>query len=161
MARDVRGSLLVGAQVACVGALAWPGAPRWWLPRPVRVGAGLAVVAGNAVAAAGTLRLGRHLSALPAPPGEAVLRTDGAYGVVRHPIYSGLLVASAGWAVRRARPEPLVAVTLLSAVLHVKAGYEERLLHERFGPAYDAYAARVPRLLPWPRPPGSRPVLPG
>jgi protein-S-isoprenylcysteine O-methyltransferase Ste14 len=151
MARDVRGSALVGAQVVCVAAVAWPGAPRWRLPRPVRVGAGLAVVAGNALAAAGTLRLGRHLSALPAPPGDAVLRTDGAYGVVRHPIYAGLLVASTGWAVHRARPESLVAVGLLSVVLHVKAGYEERLLREHFGAAYDAYAGRVPRLLPLPR----------
>jgi len=152
VARDLRGSALVGAQVVCVSALAWPGAPRWRLPRPVRVGAGLAVVVGNAVAAAGTLRLGRHLSALPAPPGHAVLRTDGAYGVIRHPIYAGLLMASTGWAVHRARPEPLVAVGLLSVVLHVKAGYEERLLRERFGAAYDDYAARVPRLLPVPRP---------
>ena len=153
MARDVRGSALVGAQVACVAALAWPGAPRWRLSSLVRVGAGLAVVAGSAVAAAGALQLGRHLSARPAPPGDAVLRTDGAYGVVRHPIYAGLLVASTGWAVHRARPEPLVAVGLLSVVLHVKVGYEERLLRERFGAAYDTYAARVPRLLPLRRPP--------
>ena len=153
MARDVRGSALVGAQVACVAALAWPGAPRWRLSSLVRVWAGLAVVAGSAVAAAGALRLGRHLSARPAPPGDAVLRTDGAYGVVRHPIYAGLLVASTGWAVHRARPEPLVAVGLLSVVLHVKSGYEERLLRERFGAAYDTYAARVPRLLPLRRPP--------
>jgi protein-S-isoprenylcysteine O-methyltransferase Ste14 len=153
VARDVRGSLLVGAQVVFVSALAWPGPPHWRLPRPVRVGAGLAVGGGSAVAAAGTLRLGRQLSALPAPPGDAVLRTDGAYGVVRHPIYAGLLVAATGWAVHRARPEPLIAAGLLSVVLHVKAGYEERLLREHFGAAYDAYSARVPRLLPWPRRP--------
>ena len=153
MSRDVRGSALVGAQVVCVSALAWPGAPRWRLPRLVRVGAGLAVVAGNAIAVAGMLRLGRHVSALPAPPGDSVLRTDGAYGVVRHPIYAGLLVASTGWAVHRARPEPLVAAGLLAVVLHVKSGYEERLLRERFGAAYDTYAARVPRLLPLRRPP--------
>lgn len=152
MAVDVRGAALVGAQVTCVAGVAWPGAPRWRLPSPVRGGAVAAIVAGNALAAAGTLRLGRQLSALPAPPDGAVLRTDGAYGVVRHPIYAGLLVAATGWAVHRARPEPLIAAGILSVVLHVKAGYEERLLRERFGLAYDGYAARVPRLLPLPRP---------
>jgi protein-S-isoprenylcysteine O-methyltransferase Ste14 len=151
--RDVGGSALVGAQVLCVSALAWPGKPRWRLPRPVRVGAVLTILAGNAVAAAGSLGLGRHLAALPAPREDAVLRTDGAYGVVRHPIYAGLLVASTGWAVHRARPEPLMAAGLLSVVLHVKAGHEERLLRAHFGAAYDTYAARVPRLLPLPRPP--------
>jgi protein-S-isoprenylcysteine O-methyltransferase Ste14 len=156
VARDVRGSALVGAQVVCVSALAWPGPPLWRLPLPVRAGAVLAVVAGNAFAAAGSLRLGRHLAALPAPREDAVLRTDGAYGVVRHPIYAGILVAATGGAVHRARPEPLVAVALLSAVLHVKAAYEERLLRGNFGAAYDAYAARVPRLLPFPRPSSAR-----
>ena len=29
---------------------------------------------------------------------------------------------------------------------------EDRELRARFGPAYEAYAARVPALLPWPRP---------
>ena len=156
MAADLRGSALVGAQIACASALAWPGPPLWRLPRPVRVGAVLAVVAGNAFAAAGTWRLGRQLSALPAPREDAVLRTGGAYGVVRHPIYAGIIVAATGGAVHRARPEPLVAVALLSAVLHVKAGYEERLLRGHFGAAYDAYAARVPRLLPFPRPSSAR-----
>ena len=77
-----------------------------------------------------------------------MLRTDGPYAIVRHPVYAGLLLGTTGIAVLRARPEPLFAVAALAGLLHLKAGYEEGLLRARFGAAYDAYAARVPRLVP-------------
>jgi protein-S-isoprenylcysteine O-methyltransferase Ste14 len=112
------------------------------------VGAGAALIGGNVLAGAGAVGLGRSLRPLPQPPSGATLRTDGAYGVVRHPIYAGLLVACAGAAVLRARPEPLAAVGAPAVVLHLKTGYEERLLRARFGTAYDRYAQRVPRIIP-------------
>jgi protein-S-isoprenylcysteine O-methyltransferase Ste14 len=63
-----------------------------------------------------------------------------------------LLGVGAAVALLRRRPEPRVALTVLAAVLHVKAGVEERRLHERFGDAYVEYAARTPRLIGLPRP---------
>lgn len=145
---DGYGLSLLGAQLAAVAGVFWPGEPRWRLPRVVAVGAAALLVGGNVLAAAGALGLGRSLRPLPHLPPGATLRTDGAYGVVRHPIYAGLLLASMGGAVLRARPEPLVALAVLAAVLHLKAGYEERLLREQFGAAYDEYAQRVPRMVP-------------
>jgi len=145
---DRYGLALVGAQVAAVAGMVWPGAPLWRLPRAVAVGAASSMVGGTVLAAAGALRLGRLLRPLPAPPYGAALRTDGAYGVVRHPIYAGLVASCTGAAVLRARPEPLAAVAALAAVLHLKSGYEERLLRVRFGAAYEEYAERVPRLVP-------------
>jgi protein-S-isoprenylcysteine O-methyltransferase Ste14 len=145
---DGYGLSLLGAQLAAVAGVFWPGEPRWRLPRVVAVGAAALLVGGNVLAAAGALGLGRSLRPLPHVPSGATLRTDGAYGVVRHPIYAGLLSASTGAAVLRARPEPLAALAVLAAVLHLKAGYEERLLRVRFGAAYDEYAQRVPRMVP-------------
>lgn len=151
MSGDARGKALVGAQFVCLAGLAWPGAATWSTPGWVRGGAVLAVVGGGVLALAGGGRLGSSLSPFPAPVEGAELRTDGAYALVRHPIYTGLLAAATGVAVLRGRPEPLAAVAVLSAVLHVKAGYEEGLLRDRFGAAYEEYAARVPRLVPRPR----------
>lgn len=142
--------LLVAAQLASLAALAWPGRARWSLPALVRTGAGAALAGGLAVVAASGARLGEGLTPRVAPPLDAVLRTDGPYAVSRHPLYAGLLVAATGAAVLRRRPEPLAAMALLSGVLHVKAGAEERELRWRFGAAYDTYAARTPRLLPVP-----------
>jgi protein-S-isoprenylcysteine O-methyltransferase Ste14 len=145
---DGYGLSLLGAQLAAVAGVFWPGEPRWRLPRVVAVGAATLLVGGNVLAAAGALGLGRSLRPLPHLPSGATLRTDGAYGVVRHPIYAGVLLASMGGAVLRARPGPLVALAVLAAVLHLKAGYEERLLREQFGAAYDEYAQRVSRMVP-------------
>ncbi len=148
MVEDRYGVALFGAQVAAIAGVLWPGKPRWRLPRAVTAGAAASVLGGITLATVGALRLGRSLHPLPAPPDDATLRTDGVYGMVRHPIYVGLLASCAGAAVLRARPEPLAAVAVLAGVLHVKTGYEERLLRSRFGAAYAEYAERVPRLVP-------------
>jgi protein-S-isoprenylcysteine O-methyltransferase Ste14 len=106
------------------------------------------------LALVGASWLGRELRAHPAPSARAVLRTDGPYARMRHPIYAGLLLGAGGVAVLRARPEPLLSVALLAGLLNVKAAYEERLLLAQFGAAYEAYAARAPRFVPrLPHPP--------
>jgi protein-S-isoprenylcysteine O-methyltransferase Ste14 len=129
-------------------AVVWPGPPRWVLPRVARLAALGAVAAGSLLGFAGATQLGHELRPHPRPPAGAALRTDGVYGRLRHPIYAGILLGAGGSAVLRARPEPLAAVAVLAVVLHTKAQYEERLLRERFGAAYDAYAAQVPRFVP-------------
>uniref|UniRef100_UPI00253FF167 methyltransferase family protein n=1 Tax=Actinotalea sp. C106 TaxID=2908644 RepID=UPI00253FF167 len=78
------------------------------------------------------------------------LHERGVYAVSRHPIYTGLLVATAGWAVLRRRPEPVVAWLALLAVLDAKTRREEQRLVARFGDRYVAYRARTPRLLALP-----------
>jgi protein-S-isoprenylcysteine O-methyltransferase Ste14 len=144
-----RGTVLVGLQVVCLGLVfLWPGAPQWDVPAAVRwLGLALLAVA-LGIGLAGVLRLGRHARVHPAPASAAVVRTDGVYALVRHPMYLAVLLGSLGEVLRSGQVVPVVGLVALSVVLHVKAGYEERLLRERFGAAYDAYAARVPRLVP-------------
>jgi protein-S-isoprenylcysteine O-methyltransferase Ste14 len=114
----------------------------------VRVGAFGAAASGWLFALAGAHELGNELRPYPRPSAGAILRTDGVYARVRHPIYAGLLLGAGGVAVMRARPEPLLAVAFLTGILQVKARYEEGLLRARFGAAYDVYVAQVPRFVP-------------
>jgi protein-S-isoprenylcysteine O-methyltransferase Ste14 len=148
-ARVDTGTWLVVAQVVCLVVVwLWPGPALWTLPTWVRVVC-WGLIGGSALFGLwGAGVLGRHLRVHPAPPQQAELRSTGAYAWVRHPIYAAVLVASASEAVLAARIEPLVGLLGLAVVLHVKAGYEEGLLRARFGEAYDAYAQRVPRLVP-------------
>jgi len=146
------GGVLVAAQVLAVAALAWPGPPRWRLPRGVRPLAVVAGAVGTALTEEGLRFLGRDVTAFPEPRAGARLQTTGPYAHSRHPVYAGLLVAATATAVLRRRPEPLVALAALAGVLHVKTGREERLLARRFGLAWEEYAASTPRLPALPRP---------
>ncbi len=140
--------VLVPVQLVALGAAAlWPGRARWSLPGPVSVGADLVAAGGVGLVAAGALSLGRDLTPFVTPRDGASLRTGGSYAISRNPIYAGLLLLAGGVAVRRRRPEPLAAFAVLATALHVKTGAEEERLRERFGADYEAYAARVPRMI--------------
>jgi protein-S-isoprenylcysteine O-methyltransferase Ste14 len=138
---------VVAAQLLAMAGLLWPGRGRWRLPGPVTAGAVAVTAAGAALGAAGLRAQGTRLTPRVEPPAGAGLLTEGPYRVSRHPVYAGLLIGAAGWAVLRRRPEPLLAWAALAAVLHVKTQLEEHSLRARFGSAYDDYASRTPRML--------------
>ena len=91
--------------------------------------------------------VGAALTPLPRPGDQAELIETGAFALVRHPIYGGLILAAFGWAVVQAS---IVAVTLaavLAAFFRLKSAREEAWLETRF-PGYPAYRARTPRFIP-------------
>jgi len=153
--KGARGEWFVVAQLAAIG-LVWlgpsGGADRpAWLPGFLQTGsvAGIALmVVGAAIFVAGFVGLGSGLTALPRPKDGAELVEIGAFGLVRHPIYSGVLSAALGWALYAGGWLTLVYVAVLLVVLDVKARREERWLAEKF-PAYAAYQRRVRRLVPF------------
>jgi protein-S-isoprenylcysteine O-methyltransferase Ste14 len=73
----------------------------------------------------------------------------GPFAIVRHPVYFGLAVHFIGACLATGNLL-LIAGTLFGTfpALYVRASAEERLLRESLGPAYDAYARRVPMLIP-------------
>jgi protein-S-isoprenylcysteine O-methyltransferase Ste14 len=87
------------------------------------------------------------LTASPIPRKNAGLVTGGIYGVVRNPIYTGLLLAGLGLVVFGASLWHIVTWLALLALLAGKARWEERMLRARH-PDFDAYAARVGRFVP-------------
>lgn len=122
-----------------------------WSPPYVRerqVAAALLIFAGGALFVAGIVRLGRGLTPLPYPREEAALVQTGAFALVRHPMYSGGLVACLGFALAVTGWLTFVYVAALFALLDVKSRREERWLVEKF-PEYPAYQRRVRRLIPF------------
>jgi protein-S-isoprenylcysteine O-methyltransferase Ste14 len=122
---------------------AWPGVLIW----PSRL-AGAAAVTGAVLLfrAAGAV-LGPDLVATPAPRPDGVLRTSGVYAVVRHPMYSAIMIGVAGWALLWTSELGLAIVLVCCVFFPLKAVHEERYLRARY-PDYDAYAGRVPRFIP-------------
>ncbi len=76
------------------------------------------------------------------------LITSGPYGLVRHPIYTGLLLAFVGSAVARGEWRGLLAVALVFAVLWHKLSLEEKWMRAQFGESYEAYSRHVAALVP-------------
>ncbi len=81
--------------------------------------------------------------------GHELVRT-GPYAWVRHPIYTGLLLAFAGCAVARGDWRGLLALAVAFAALWRKLRIEERWLEQTFGQAYTEYRMEVPALIPSP-----------
>jgi protein-S-isoprenylcysteine O-methyltransferase Ste14 len=98
------------------------------------------------------LHLGRLWSGmLTLREGHRIVDT-GPYALVRHPIYTAFIAASWAFALIGGEPSRLVGALVLTVVMTVKSREEERWLRVELGAAdYDAYAARTPALVPWPR----------
>ena len=111
---------------------------------------------GAALTAAGLLftvwartHLGRNWSGTITLKENHELVTSGPYRFVRHPIYTGLLLAFIGSALARGEWSGLVAVALAFASFWRKLLLEEQWMREQFGIAYDDYRRRVAALVPF------------
>lgn len=149
-----RGEWYVVVQVCLLGLVAvspwittwlpaWPatlvGVARW-------IGALMLVVA-TVIALAGALHLGHNLTPLPHPKDDATLVETGIYGLIRHPLYSGLIGLSIGWALFMANTLTLLCAALLFVFFDIKTRREERWLMTKF-PAYADYRRRVRKFMP-------------
>jgi protein-S-isoprenylcysteine O-methyltransferase Ste14 len=72
----------------------------------------------------------------------------GPYGLVRHPIYTGLLLAFLGTAIAVGEWHGLLAVAIIAISFWFKLRLEERWMRESFGEVYVNYMRRVKALIP-------------
>ena len=96
----------------------------------------------------GALTLGRNLTPFPKPSNETQLVQHGIYGLIRHPLYTAVFCAAAGWSLVWQSWPALVASLALGVFFDAKARHEERWLRQQF-PDYADYERRVRRFIPW------------
>lgn len=139
---------LVGAQFGLLaGLIVLPAGNLWPRNLVTFVIAGVLIGAGVLVAALAGVRLGSALTPTPIPKEGAELVTTGVYRFVRHPIYTGVLLAALGLVVLGSSAGHIVGWLALFAVLSVKASGEEAMLAARH-PGYESYAKSTGRLIP-------------
>ena len=116
---------------------------------PWRAGVGIVLFAlGLGFAVWARLHIGRNWGTPMTQKEEPELVTSGPYRLVRHPIYSGILVAGVGTAV--ALSWLWLAAVLLAGVYFIYAAtVEERYLTEQFPDAYPAYKRSTRMLVPY------------
>jgi len=116
---------------------------------PGRAALGLVLFAvGLGFAIWARLHIGRNWGTPMTQKEEPELVTSGPYRLVRHPIYSGVLVAGVGTAVALSWMW-LIAVALAGIYFVYSAVVEERFMIEQFPDTYPAYKRSTKMLVPF------------
>lgn len=111
---------------------------------------GIALAAGSAwLAVSAVTELGKQWSLQARLIEGHKLITSGAYGIVRHPIYTAMLgmLLATGLALSH-----WLAISVALVVFYtgtkIRTTLEERLLRDAFGEEFEAWRSRVPGLIP-------------
>lgn len=109
---------------------------------------GILILAGGLLVLSGMVGLGRNLTAVPHPKQNSTLVQSGAYSLVRHPIYSGLILAALGWGGTKGSTLIIIYALILFLFFDIKSRREEQWLKAKFL-EYANYQQRVRKLLPF------------
>lgn len=116
---------------------------------PWLLGIGLAIfVLGLALAVWARVYLGRNWGMPMSQKADPELVTTGPYARIRHPIYSGIILAMVGTAIA-VSPYWLIAVAVLGAYFLFSAVVEERTMAKLFPVAYPPYKRATKMLIPY------------
>ena len=110
--------------------------------------AALLAVMGIAFAVWARFHLGTNWSPAPAVKEGHELITSGPYQWVRHPIYTGVILAALGTALT-GTPFGIGTFLIACVIFVVRIGKEERIMLELFPNSYPAYQARTKKLIPF------------
>ena len=145
--------LLIG-----VALIVWPRVPWDWLslrllpPGPLELALGIVLLAlGLAFTVWARVYLGRNWSGMVTLKQGHELIRSGPYAYVRHPIYTGLLLALLGSAVACGELRALIGWCVVAGAFLRKLRIEERFMREIFPGQYQSYCAEVPALVPFTR----------
>jgi protein-S-isoprenylcysteine O-methyltransferase Ste14 len=116
---------------------------------PWRAGLGLVLfAAGLGFAVWARIHIGRNWGTPMSQKNEPELVTSGPYRLVRHPIYTGILMATIGTAVAL-NWTWLIAAALAGGYFIYSATVEERNLTEHFPDSYPAYRRSTKMIVPF------------
>ena len=142
-----KGQLLVVLQFLILGAMVlFRGSVHAVPSRAYALGL-LLFLGGIALMVVAFRSLGTSLTANPVPLESAQLVTSGMYSRLRHPIYLGLLLLTAGMALYSWSVTRFALWLALVGLLTYKIRFEEQQLVAKY-PAYAQYMREVPALIP-------------
>ena len=85
----------------------------------------------------------------PSPKPQGKLVNSGIYKLVRHPIYTGLIVLSLGLSLIDRTEESIIWLVLFGWFLGFKSRFEEKRLNIKFPDDYKEYCKQTSPFLPW------------
>lgn len=99
---------------------------------------------GFAIILIAILQLNKNLTPFPTPKENGELISTGLYKYIRHPIYTGIFLASLGIAFYTSSYWQLAIAIILLILFYFKSTYEESLLIQKYKD-YEAYIKRTRR----------------
>jgi protein-S-isoprenylcysteine O-methyltransferase Ste14 len=143
--------LLLGAVLLAIPAHGYEGILRLWHVSWLSAWMCVAfVAAGLGFCWWARLHLGRLWSGHITKKSEHHIVDTGPYRIVRHPIYTGILIATLATMFAKGTVLGVLGASLIVLGLWMKARLEERWLRQEVGAeAYAAYSRRVPMLVPF------------
>jgi len=106
-------------------------------------------LAGLAFAWWARIYLGRNWSSIPMVREAHELIRTGPYSIVRHPIYTGLLLALLGTAIALGEIRGFIGFILMLIELKIRSSIEEKFMTEEFPSDYPKYRQKVKALIPY------------
>ena len=140
------GALLISGKGAVAILLGWQVIPK--SPSAADVGV-LLTLTGIGLALWARFALGKNWSGTVTLKQDHVLVQSGPYGIVRHPIYSGFLLALLGTACLHGTLSAFFGVAIIALAFRLKSLTEESFMTEQFGQQYTAYKRTVKALIPF------------
>jgi len=151
----IAGALLIaeGANQLAGRAPDWGAGALWRPPQAVSWALTAICVAGFAFTWWARLTLGDLWSSSVQRKHDHTIVQSGPYGLVRHPIYTGLIVSLVALALQIGESASLLGAAVLGFGFWMKARLEERFLAAELGQSvYAEYRRRTPMLVPfWPK----------
>jgi protein-S-isoprenylcysteine O-methyltransferase Ste14 len=141
-----RGATVIG--IVHIFGLKRPQTQLWPVSVPLLGIAVILMLCGFAFAIWARRHIGRFWSARVTLKEGHQLIESGPYGLVRHPIYCGLLLSMAATVITIGTVQSVCGYAALVGALTFKLAAEERLLAANFGEAYKEYRKRVKALIP-------------
>ncbi|HEX3809217.1 MAG TPA: isoprenylcysteine carboxylmethyltransferase family protein [Rhizomicrobium sp.] len=143
--------LVVGGVIFAIPAHGYTGPMRLWMVDLTEawICVGLMIV-GFAFAWWARIYLGKLWSGNITTKADHRVVDRGPYAIVRHPIYTGILIAVLGTMIAKGTVAGIAGAVIITLGLWIKARLEEKFLREQLGTAaYDDYRRRVPMLMPF------------
>ena len=154
------GSRLLQARLVLIGVMLIFNLGNWlvsgWLAArvvpestPVVFGGAILTVAGMLFSVWARLTLGRNWSGTVTIKQDHELIQRGPYRIVRHPIYTGMLLAMLGTAFIFGTARCFVGVPIVGLAFWLKVQIEEQFMVQQFGAQYANYRQQVRALIPF------------
>ncbi|MEO0899230.1 MAG: isoprenylcysteine carboxylmethyltransferase family protein [Bacteroidota bacterium] len=114
------------------------------------IGGLILLVGGMVIRLAAIRQLGRYFTATVETQNSQQIVSDGLYGIVRHPSYLGAYLSMLGAALMFSSWMGLIATAVIQILAYAyRINMEEETLLSDLGDAYERYAIRTKRMIPF------------